>query len=165
MKNCTKCGITKEYSQFHKYSRSRDGFKNICRACVKVYDQNEYDGKRKHDKKRQGNLIQCRRCQQYLEESAFGKRKTYCKACDNHLGHKKVLEMHGITPEQFIEMENKQNGLCKICGEPDPKTRLLLDHKGEELRGLLCGRCIKVLDFIDEDINLLEKIKSYLNKP
>lgn len=165
MKHCTKCGITKQYSQFHRYSRSKDGFKNICRACVSVYDQNEYDGKRKHAKKRQGNLIQCRRCEQYLPDSAFGKRKTYCKACDNHLGHKKSLEMHGMTPDDYILMENKQNGVCKICGEPDPKTRLLIDNRGNEIRGLLCSRCLKVLDFIDEDISMLEKIKLYLQKP
>lgn len=162
MKSCNKCGITKEYSHFHRYARSRDGFKNICRACVKLYDQNEYDGKRKHDRKRQGNLIQCRRCEQYLEESAFGRRKTYCKACDNHLGHKKVLEIHGMSPDDFILMENEQNGVCKICREPDPKTRLLIHHYNNTTKALLCSRCIKVIDLIDNNVELLSDIKSYL---
>lgn len=165
MKRCTKCGITKEYSHFHRYSRSKDGYKHICRACVKLYDQNEYDGKRKHDKKRQGNLIQCRRCEQYLPDGAFGKRKTYCKSCDNHLGHKKVLEMHGITPDEFILMESEQNGVCKICGEPDPKTRLLIDHHNNSIRGLLCARCLKLTDLIDDNLNLLDNLKTYLKKP
>lgn len=165
MKRCIKCGSTKEYSHFHRYSRSKDGYKNICRACVKVYDQNEYDGKRKHARKRQGNLIQCRRCEQYLPDEAFGKRKTYCKACDNHLGHKKVLEMHGMTPEQYILMEQAQNGLCKICGEPDPKTRLLIDHDGNNVKGLICNRCLKILDLIDTNFQILDNIKIYLQKP
>ncbi len=165
MKRCIKCGITKEYSHFHKYSRSKDGFKNICRACVSVYDQNEYDGKRKHARKRQGNLIQCRRCEQYLPEAKFGKRKTYCKDCDNHLGHKNNLERHGLSQEQYILMEAEQGGVCKICKEPDPKTRLMIDHDGDLIKGLICNRCLKILDLIDNNLDLLDNLKTYLQKP
>lgn len=162
MKRCNKCGITKEYPQFHKYSRSKDGFKNTCRACVSLYDQNEYDGKRKTARKRQGNLIQCRRCEQYLPDSEFGKRKTYCKACDNHLGHKNTIERYGLSLDEYVLIEDEQNGVCKVCNNPDNKTRLLIDNHGGKVRGLVCHTCRKLIDILDEDLELLDNLKMYL---
>jgi hypothetical protein len=34
-KNCTKCGITKDVSNFHKCPECKYGFKNQCKECVK----------------------------------------------------------------------------------------------------------------------------------
>ncbi len=36
MKTCTKCGESKELSEFNKYSRSKDGHKSECRECQKI---------------------------------------------------------------------------------------------------------------------------------
>src|SRR4051812_38134797 len=37
VKQCSKCGETKPYSEFHKYKRG-DGYQPWCKSCRKVYD-------------------------------------------------------------------------------------------------------------------------------
>jgi hypothetical protein len=34
-KNCTKCGLTKDVSEFHKCPECKDGYRNQCKDCVK----------------------------------------------------------------------------------------------------------------------------------
>lgn len=180
MKTCTKCGVLKEYSNFHKYSRSKDGYKPWCKGCVKRYDDAEYDGKRVFSKKRQGNLLQCRRCERYLELDKFPKNRkngkykqlSYCLECDNQIGHTYNIKRFGITPDQYVDMEKEQDGKCKICGEQD-KKRLSVDHDhsccdgsvscGNCIRGLLCSRCNKTLGQVKDNVDILHKMIKYLN--
>lgn len=35
MKKCAKCGISKEYTEFHKASKERDGHKSRCKTCTR----------------------------------------------------------------------------------------------------------------------------------
>ena len=37
MKKCSKCGVTKEFTEFCKDKRSRSGFRGECKACQKAY--------------------------------------------------------------------------------------------------------------------------------
>jgi hypothetical protein len=48
MKKCTKCGIEKDESEFHKHARRKDGYNNVCKICRKLYDNKEI--KREYDK-------------------------------------------------------------------------------------------------------------------
>ena len=34
MKVCSKCKIEKEYEEYHRYCRSKDGYKNMCKSCI-----------------------------------------------------------------------------------------------------------------------------------
>jgi hypothetical protein len=173
MKRCTKCGITKKYSDFHKFSKSRDGYKHNCKVCVREYDMKEHDPKRVYDRKFQGTNIQCRWCKKYLDKSSFGKYKTYCKKCSNKVGHTNNLKRFGLTPEQYIDLANAQNNVCKICGKEEKQNRRLsVDHDhsccsdqtscGKCIRGLLCSHCNKVLGLVNDNIETLKKMIEYL---
>jgi hypothetical protein len=70
-------------------------------------------------------------------------------------------------------MEKSQNGVCKICGEPEKyKNRLSVDHDhsccpgitscGKCIRGLLCSNCNRVLGQVNDDKGLLQKMIDYL---
>ena len=39
IKICTKCKAVKEITNFHKDKLSKDGFKNMCKDCVREYDR------------------------------------------------------------------------------------------------------------------------------
>ena len=39
MKTCTKCATSKDCGLFHKDATRKDGYRNICKACVAVYMQ------------------------------------------------------------------------------------------------------------------------------
>lgn len=180
-KQCTKCKSLKLFSDFHKFAKSPDGYKHFCKTCVREYDLEENDPKRIMPRKMQGTKIHCRKCEQYLDVSEFPKLRkngkyityTYCKKCDNLVGHVGNLRKYGLTRDAYVDMEKSQNGVCKICGETEKyKNRLSVDHDhaccsgptscGKCIRGLLCSNCNRVLGQVNDNIALLQKMIEYL---
>lgn len=79
---------------------------------------------------------------------------------------KNILARRRITKKQYVEMHEKQNGLCSICSQPEvckSRTkgkikRLSLDHNhitGKN-RELLCHDCNKSLGLFSDSITELE---------
>ena len=172
-KQCTKCKNFKIFSDFHKYSKSPDGYKHFCKTCVREYDLAENDPKRVMPRKRQGQLTHCRYCKEYLDNSKFWGNLTYCKECTKLVGHSGNLKKYGMTMDDYMDMEEKQNKVCKICGKPEKyKKRLSVDHDhaccpgptscGKCIRGLLCSSCNTVLGQVNDDKVLLQKMIDYL---
>jgi hypothetical protein len=73
--------------------------------------------------------------------------------------------MYGLTQEQFMEMYNKQEGKCAICGDkPETQRGLHIDHchKTNQVRGLLCHGCNTAIGGLREDPEIFQKAISYL---
>jgi hypothetical protein len=175
MKTCTKCGILKNFSEFHKYGKSLDGYKHHCKNCVREFDQIRNDGKRVLPKKEKDGLKHCRNCNQYLDPSKFwGSQTTYCKECRHYIGRAHNLKKKNLTVEQYMDMSNRQNHVCMICKKPDPDKRLSIDHNhsccpgitscGKCIRGLLCSKCNKTLGMVNDDVSILQDMIDYLQK-
>src|SRR5208337_5429259 len=70
----------------------------------------------------------------------------------NHRRHY-LKKRFGITPEEYSHQFDEQYGLCACCGQPETIKRrgkvilLAVDHNHAtgSKRGLLCGRCNRVL--------------------
>lgn len=182
LKQCTKCQNYKETSDFHKFSKAQDGLKPWCKVCVREYDLAEDDPKRIMPRKLQGEKIHCRKCERYLDKTDFPKLRkngkyltyTYCIECDNLIGHIGNLKNYGLTRDDYVNMEKSQNGVCKICGEPEKyKKRLSVDHDhaccsgskscGKCIRGLLCSNCNRVLGQVNDNVETLQTMIEYLN--
>lgn len=174
-KQCTQCKNFKLFSEFHKFSKSPDGYKHFCKACVRIYDQLEDDPKRVMPRKMQGTKIHCRYCEQYLPKSSFWSNNTYCRECTVLLGHINNLKNYGLTRDDYVDMEKSQHGVCKICGEAEKhRNRLSVDHDhsccsgikscGKCIRGLLCSNCNRVLGQVKDNKDLLQKMIDYLQK-
>jgi len=172
-KQCTKCKNFKMFLDFHKFAKSPDGHKHFCKSCVKEYDMAEDDPKRVMPRKVQGTKIHCRKCEQYLPKSSFWSKNTYCKECMVLIGHIRNIRRYGLTRDDYVDMEKSQNGVCKICGEPEKyKNRLSIDHDhlccpgygscGKCIRGLLCSSCNRILGQVNDSIELLQKMTEYL---
>lgn len=79
---------------------------------------------------------------------------------------------YGITPDQYLQMVERQNDLCAICNQPEKrkykgKTMLLsIDHchKTGNVRGLLCDACNTAIGRVNDSIELLENSIAYLKK-
>lgn len=73
---------------------------------------------------------------------------------------------YDITPEQYNQMFDEQNGCCAICNRSYTlfKKRLCVDHnhKTGEIRGLLCDRCNRELIGRISDPELFYKAADYL---
>ncbi len=79
---------------------------------------------------------------------------------------------YGITEVQYNLMLKSQNGVCKICKQPETVKqygkvrRLSVDHchKTNKVRGLLCLRCNTLLAHVENRPEILEAIPKYLQK-
>ncbi len=75
---------------------------------------------------------------------------------------------YGITPTQYNELLEKQDGRCAVCRKPAEEfnKRLAVDHnhKTGEIRGLLCTYCNHRLVGRHTDGNLLRRLADYVEQ-
>ena len=144
-KICTKCGIEKAGTEFHKKSGiNKYGpfcyLASECKSCaVDISKRTRISEKNKE------------------RWSAYGFR--------NHL-----MFRYGITQEQYEKMYEEQKGLCSICGSEGfgvgDARRLNVDHDHttNKVRGLLCSSCNNGLGRFKDNIEFLKKAVDYLEK-
>jgi hypothetical protein len=77
---------------------------------------------------------------------------------------KYLTKKYGITEEEYEEMLRVQRGGCWICGSTPKKRRLHVDHSHATgvVRGLLCHRCNRGLQWFSDDWVRLQKAAEYL---
>lgn len=101
---------------------------------------------------------------------------------DNYAPHERkaygkewnLRKKFGITGEQYAAMAAEQSGCCAICQEPERAINarsgraqeLAVDHDHEtnEVRGLLCVACNRLIGYAREDIATLMKAIAYLRR-
>jgi hypothetical protein len=97
------------------------------------------------------------------------KNKEKIKEYNKHRPRKNnyKYKKYNLTPEEYTEMFNNQNGCCAICGTHQNKLKkqLSIDHNHVtgKIRGLLCQKCNQGLGFFNDNINSLNQAISYLN--
>ena len=93
------------------------------------------------------------------------------KAEANH--RRSLKKKFGMTPEDYLDILKKQNGVCACCGFPEKQKdrygktrRLSIDHNHltDNVRALLCSACNVALGFVYEDTSRLAKLIEYVRK-
>ena len=101
-----------------------------------------------------------------------------CKECNNSSRGKykvskkkerqyKLKKLYGITPEQYKDIWDRQEGLCSICkvqlsSLPDKAVHIDHCHVTEKVRGILCGHCNRGLGHFRDSVLYLDAAKKYL---
>lgn len=115
----------------------------------------------------------------YKDSTKTSGYKSYCKKCSSKRAVKftktkepdytrnvRLKNVYGITLEQYNQMFESQNGSCKLCGkhQTEFKRALAVDHchKSNNVRSLLCHKCNGALGLVDDNIDTLNKMISYL---
>jgi hypothetical protein len=127
----------------------------------------------------------CRTCKLEKESTMFDKNPTgtfgvrgTCKVCRSSdkfkIRRQNIKAKYGITMEDFIEMYERQNGLCEICDREldmfSTRDRMHhianIDHchKTKKIRSILCNYCNTGLGKFMDDASLLIKASNYLKK-
>lgn len=77
----------------------------------------------------------------------------------------RIFYKFGMTKEVYLKLLEEQNHLCAICQKSSNDT-LAVDHNHitGQYRGLLCGKCNMALGLLDEDINRMNNLRSYVLK-
>ncbi len=120
----------------------------------------------------------CSACKQESHVDHFNKLKasksgfnSWCKQCMKariNKGSEKnryLKRTYGIDLAQYEAMLKKQNGGCAICGKKCTTGKsLAVDHchKAGHVRGLLCGRCNRMIGLMEDDATIAENALNYL---
>ena len=126
----------------------------------------------------------CTKCKKVKPESEYffrerDYRRKQCKACVYKCNRKnydhekerfrKIQKRFNLTQEQFNELNEKQKGLCAICGNPPTvhaRNRGVLcvdhDHETGKVRALLCRPCNQGLGFFKDKEDLMRKATEYI---
>ena len=136
IKFCKSCRIEKPLAEFYKSTKVKGGEKyytdSLCKSCKAI------------------------------------KNKTWFKANRekaNRYNVKSKLKLrYNISTNEYDAMIVKQNNLCAICNQSQKRRNLAVDHchKTNKVRGLLCDKCNLALGLINENLNVVDAIKSYL---
>lgn len=176
MKECNKCKLEKEFSEFTKCSKIKDGYYGTCKECR--YGHKPY-------KPQLEGLKICTLCKKEKDISFFPKAwksnsyMSECKNCRNKRTdkyranqdkeykvkrnrRKRLREKYDMSPDDYNKMYILQEGKCKIC--KDPYDKLYIDHCHTTglIRGLLCGGCNTGLGMFKDNSNYLSSAIEYL---
>jgi hypothetical protein len=85
--------------------------------------------------------------------------------------HKRVERVYGITGEEYLALRKAQGGLCALCGPWTGRNgrtvSLSVDHnhKTDEVRGLLCRVCNRILGMWRDNPVIFGMAVEYLKNP
>jgi hypothetical protein len=148
---CTTCKTQKEQAQFYKHN-----LKNKYPRCKEC--QNSMNSRYKKENPEQYLTVQ--------RKHRAKNKKHYSEA--SHA--QKLRVYYDMTPNDYQDMLDRQNGVCAICLNPETRKhsngtlcRLSVDHCHEKgiVRGLLCNQCNLMLHRF-ADVALLERTIAYL---
>lgn len=104
----------------------------------------------------------CKACGMLHSRRTKRRLSWYCgKTCESAA---KRVKHFDITPAQFIDLYEGQEGACGICGKRDELEYLDIDHdhRTDKVRGLLCRNCNIGLGHFHDSPRKLAKAIQYL---
>lgn len=136
-----------------------------CQKCERLYPLTEFT---KDLSKKDSKNIYCRSCcRKQLKENRKksdynAKRKKSRYKYRNYEADYMLKFRYGITREERTQMLENQGNVCKICKTDDKRFVIDHCHKTGKIRGLLCDRCNLTLGRVEENIEILSNMISYL---
>lgn len=139
------------------------GLSKTCSRCGELKDYSAFSNY-KHSK--DGKKAACKSCQKVYNDLWFEKNRD--KKADSNRWWM-IENKYNLTKDQYLEILEKQNHTCKICGtHQDNNTHkyLYVDHchSTNLVRGLLCRACNSMLGMAKDDPIILQNAINYLKE-
>ncbi len=153
-----------------KQKKYQKQYYNANKERIKKHNTNRKEERKQYQKQYYNDKnIKLKEYQKQYRLNNKEKIKQYCmnnKELRKQQRRKINLKQYGITPKQYNEIFNKQEGKCAICDkhQNEFKRALFVDHNHitNKIRGLLCSKCNFILGNANDSIELLEKTIKYL---
>lgn len=163
VKVCKTCKEEKQLNQFGRDREQPDGLNKRCLSCCRRYDRASRSRDHVKARKKERESSPEYRAKEKVRKARYLKQRPY-------MTRPSTLRRFGLTPEQYLEMLEKQGGVCAICGKAETVTgkngapiHLAVDHDHEtgNVRGLLCRMCNIGLGYLEGDIDFVEAAMRY----
>lgn len=167
-KKCTKCCLEMPVDAFYKRT-IKAGTTTIvsrCKPCTLEDAKAKYANDPTPLSKEE--LARSRAYHAANKEARNARARSMRAADPDKERNRKLIQRFGITLNEYNQMHDAQNGLCKICGNPEElDRRLAVDHNHEtgKVRGLLCFKCNVILGHIEGlGLAMIAKVLDYLDE-
>ena len=133
----------------------------MTKRCSKCKEEKSFCQFQKRARERDGLHRLCKSC---ISEQ----NRNYYTPAKNRA--RNLKKSYGITVELYDSMYEEQNGVCKICGNPESTIRqgavqsLAVDHCHDtgKIRGLLCNCCNRAIGMLGDNVTILRNAIQYL---
>lgn len=110
----------------------------------------------------------CTRCGNERPATMFATTSSVCSECRTK--PTKIVDVVRLTNREYKRMLKAQKGRCAVCRKKETETRsgiikrFAADHKHgtKVVRGLLCGRCNRLLGMAEDNPKILRRALRYL---
>lgn len=165
LKYCGSCQDQKTLDKFGNNKSTKDGKQAYCRQCRAEIQRLSPEKQKERTKK-----YKIRNRDKILERGRIyaAKRREESKEHVYFMNRRSALKKnYGMTLEEYNDMLESQNGVCKICcglNTHSNRGNLYVDHchSTGKVRGLLCNYCNSGLGNARDRIDILEKMIIYL---
>jgi hypothetical protein len=159
-KTCSKCNVEKPFTDFHKCSLNKAGFKSACKECRNSSERTEYA------KNPQPTILRTTEWGKNNRGSRIKATRKYQNNNPDSTRNTIYTRKYGITLQEYDLLFTSQNGVCAICGNEQTNKRLSVDHNHEtgEVRGLLCSKCNHAIGLFKDNIKYMANAIAYLEK-
>ena len=131
-----------------------------CSSCGIEKPLTEFPKRKEGTDGHRGTCTPCR------DSTEAERRKKYYNPEKVRLSNLK--RMYGLSPEDWQQMFDNQEGCCAVCGVHQSKLKKTLNvdhnHKTGEIRKLLCGLCNKALGLLKENPTIIRSLADYIDE-
>lgn len=143
MKTCSKCGETKEFTEFNKRSSSKDGYHGSCKVCRAKVNKARYDSaspekveerkhkKREYNKNASDEVKERKRLYDKRYFASEAGKVTTAKSVHKRRAQKISTQDGTATSQALEELKSTQNHQCCHCScslDFSAKGQVHLDH-------------------------------------
>lgn len=138
----------------------------------KKESQREYSKKYAQSSKGKAMRKKMRQTEDYKQmqtnwREGGGSKAEYERNKDTYVSNA-LVKRYGITLDDYNVMLLEQNCCCHICGKHESNNgkRLAVDHNHAtgKVRKLLCHHCNAALGSVQEDLQILQKMITYIEE-
>ena len=135
----------------------KEGEKALEKKCSQCGERKPVEGFYRNHRAKDGLQSYCKTCQRVFALRRAPQRRQY--AWEYTLRNK-----FDLTKEDYQEMLDAQQGVCRICRTPPASKKLAVDHchATGKIRGLLCLQCNVAIGHLRDDPELLRRALAYL---
>ena len=127
-----------------------------CSLCKTIKSLTDFP---KNKQGKYGVHSQCLVCRQQVHKYKYANGDSYAL---------RLKKLYNLSVDEYEQMYAEANGCCQVCGikEEHLNKRLAVDHchTTGKVRGLLCTKCNTALGQLEDSLEIISSLYSYLKE-